>query len=227
MAMLRWVLARRPRSHAPSGLSLLASVGIAALAPWMKSIRNYLLPRLLMPSGDQPEPGAEIAGPSEGAAIADRGDEGGGVENPAPWDRGQPAGRRIGAGELDELRIQDCDPSVEILPFSPHVDDELAHAGAHGEGWIVDKGVQGLFELAPPLWEDVTALQEKSAQLVEERLSSRHEAGANPVQRLDIELLLALEFDKAHRRPRGRLGDSLRIPIIVLLRFDVGAHILG
>src|SRR6478672_1739149 len=48
--MLRWVRARSPRSHSPSGDWLADSDGIAALAPWMNSIRRYLFPRLLMPS---------------------------------------------------------------------------------------------------------------------------------------------------------------------------------
>ena len=63
--------------------------------------------------------------------------------------------------------------------------------------------------------------------LVEKRLSGRHQAGANPMQRLGVELLLALKLDKAHRRSRRRLGDSLSVPVIVLLRFDVWPHILG
>src|SRR5688572_12665025 len=45
-AMLRCVLASRPRNQAPSGVMLLARVGIAALAPWMNSIRGYLFAAL-------------------------------------------------------------------------------------------------------------------------------------------------------------------------------------
>ena len=39
------------------------------------------------------------------------------------------------------------------------------------------------------------------AELIEERPSCCDQTRADPVQRLDIELLLALELDKAHRRP--------------------------
>lgn len=48
--VLRCRRVRRPRSHAPSGVWLRASDGKAALAPWIKSVRRYLLPRLEMPS---------------------------------------------------------------------------------------------------------------------------------------------------------------------------------
>jgi hypothetical protein len=47
------------------------------------------------------------------------------------------------------------------------------------------------------------------------------------MERLHVELVLALQVDKAHRRPRRRLGDAVRITIVVLLRFDVGTDIFG
>jgi len=46
------------------------------------------------------------------------------------------------------------------------------------------------------------------------------------VKRLHIELLLALQLDKTHGRPRGCLGNPLRISVIVLVRLDVGTNIL-
>jgi hypothetical protein len=40
----------RPRSQLPSGVAVLDSPGRAARAPWMMSLRIYLLPRLVIPS---------------------------------------------------------------------------------------------------------------------------------------------------------------------------------
>src|SRR5205085_12408426 len=40
----------RPRSQLPSGVVVLDSEGRAARAPWMMSLRRYLLPRLVIPS---------------------------------------------------------------------------------------------------------------------------------------------------------------------------------
>jgi hypothetical protein len=62
------------------------------------------------------------------------------------------------------------------------------------------------------------------AQLIDQRRSFAHHPVAGAVQRLHVELLLALQLDEAHRRPGRRLGDRLRVPVVVLLRLDVGAH---
>jgi hypothetical protein len=62
--------------------------------------------------------------------------------------------------------------------------------------------------------------------LVDERRAFANKPIASSVQRLHIELLLAFQFDKSHGGARGCLGDRFRIPVVVLLRFDVGAHIL-
>jgi hypothetical protein len=43
-------LAISPRSHAPNEVGLSHSMGMAARAPWIKSLRRYLLPRLLIPT---------------------------------------------------------------------------------------------------------------------------------------------------------------------------------
>ena len=47
------------------------------------------------------------------------------------------------------------------------------------------------------------------------------------MQGLHFELVLALQFDKSHRRPGHRLRDPLGVAIVVLLRLDVGPDIFG
>ena len=47
------------------------------------------------------------------------------------------------------------------------------------------------------------------------------------MKRLHIELVLALQFDEPHRRPRRRFRDPLGVAIVVLLRLDIGPHIFG
>jgi transposase len=49
---------------------------------------------------------------------------------------------------------------------------------------------------------------------------------AGAMQRLHVELGFGLELDKPHRRPGRRLGDRLRIVVVVLVRLDVGPDIL-
>jgi hypothetical protein len=77
------------------------------------------------------------------------------------------------------------------------------------------------------LWHDQATLQQHGAQLVDQRRPLRHQPITRTVQDLDVELRLALQLDKAHRGPGRRLGDRFRIPVVVLLRLDVGSHILG
>src|SRR6516162_2883687 len=47
------------------------------------------------------------------------------------------------------------------------------------------------------------------------------------MKRLHIELILALQFDKAHRRSRRCFRDSLGVAIVVLLRLDIRVDIFG
>ena len=47
------------------------------------------------------------------------------------------------------------------------------------------------------------------------------------MKRLHVELVLALQFDKPHRRPGRRLRDPLGVAIVVLLRLDIGPDIFG
>jgi hypothetical protein len=46
-----WTRCSRARSQPPNGVALAASAGKAERAPRIRSLRKYLLPRLLIPSG--------------------------------------------------------------------------------------------------------------------------------------------------------------------------------
>lgn len=67
---------------------------------------------------------------------------------------------------------------------------------------------------------------EQAEDLVHQGSSVAHEPVAHPVQRLQIELGLALQGDEPHGRSGGGLGDRVRILVVVLLSFDIGAQIL-
>jgi hypothetical protein len=47
------------------------------------------------------------------------------------------------------------------------------------------------------------------------------------MERLHVELVLALQLDKTHRRPRRGFRDPLGVAIVVLLCLDIGPHIFG
>src|SRR5215217_296163 len=176
----------------------------------MKSIRRYLLPRLLMPSsfglppvvccfGTSPshaprsrprlkEPASPIAATS---AVA--------LRTPMP---GIVVSRRAAASERasstnsalsDAIRRSRSRHSARMSTTS------WCMRPLRCEGRIIEKGIQRPLERASAGGEDVAALQQDRPQLIEERLSGRDQPRANPMQRLNVELLLALELDIAHR----------------------------
>ena len=77
-----------------------------------------------------------------------------------------------------------------------------------------------------PLGTVTPALQQDRAQLVDQTPCARHQPVARPMQRLHVELRPRLQLDEPHRRPGRRLGDRLRIAVVVLLRLHVGPDIL-
>lgn len=74
-----------------------------------------------------------------------------------------------------------------------------------------------------PLPERMTAFKQDRAKLVQERLARSHQTGADPVQGLQVEPILAFHLDETHRWSRRRFGDPGRIVVIVLLRADIRA----
>ena len=84
-----------------------------------------------------------------------------------------------------------------------------------------------LFKLALALRRDDSALQQNCAQLVDQGRTFADQSVSRSMERLQIELLLALQLDKPHRRARHRFGDPFGVAIVVLLRLDVGQNIFG
>src|SRR5690606_9648542 len=69
------------------------------------------------------------------------------------------------------------------------------------------------------------AFQQNCAKLIDEVCSLCHKARTHPMQCLDVQLLLALQIDETHRRSRCSFGNTLSIPIIIFLGFDIRANI--
>jgi hypothetical protein len=127
---------------------------------------------------------------------------------------------------LLELGLQRRDAAVEFLPLVAHLDDQGPDPVADIEVRIGEHRVERLVETRRPLRHDMTALEQDRPQLVDQRLARIDQPRAHPVQRLQVELRLALQFHEAHRRPGRRLGDRLRVPVVVFLRLHVGPDIL-
>ena len=65
-------------------------------------------------------------------------------------------------------------------------------------------------------------LDQEGADLVDRRRAARHEAGAYPMQRLQVQLILRLLLHDAQVGAQSRLGDGLGIVVVVLLALRNG-----
>src|SRR5258708_18278452 len=68
--------------------------------------------------------------------------------------------------------------------------------------------------------------QYQSTNLVDHRRATHHPVLAHPMQGLQIQLIVALDWHKAHLRTPHCLGDGFCINVIVLVRLYVGLYIL-
>jgi hypothetical protein len=64
-----------------------------------------------------------------------------------------------------------------------------------------------VFKLALALRNDDATLQQNRSQLINQSRPFGYEPGSDPVKRLHVELILALEFDEPHRWTARRLGN--------------------
>jgi hypothetical protein len=77
-----------------------------------------------------------------------------------------------------------------------------------------------------PLPHRNAAIQQEGADLIDDGGALANQSLANPVQRLQVELVGGLGRDELHGGALHRLGDRFRIAIVVLLTFRIGAHVL-
>jgi hypothetical protein len=104
--------------------------------------------------------------------------------------------------------------------------DEQDHAWAQARSAaLVHQHAQELLELPLALRRDQPSLQQNGAQLIDQSRPLTDQTVPRPMKGLHIELVLALQFDKAHRWSRRRLRDPLGVAIVVLLRLDIGPDI--
>jgi hypothetical protein len=68
-------------------------------------------------SGNQTEPGTEVACFGEAACVAERGDQRSRVQHSNPGDRRQPSRSSIVARQFNELAVEGFILCIEVLPF--------------------------------------------------------------------------------------------------------------
>ena len=214
----RGLAAAEPRERRPGAMDQeRAQVDVAALRDAAEPglAAGGHLPR------HQPEPGREIARAREVLRLADRRGQRGGVERADARDRRQPPRRRRGARHLDELAVERRDAGVELGPLAAHLVGELPHPRAQPRPFGAEQVCERESERPPSLRHRDATLEQDRPQLVDEARAPVHQPRSRPVQRLLVELRLRLQRHEPHGRPRRRLGDRLRVAVVVLLRLHI------
>src|SRR5260370_5906766 len=80
--------------------------------------------------------------------------------------------------------------------------------------------------MATPFQHRYAPLEQQATNLIYYRRSARHPALAHSMQRLHVELIVALDGHEAHGGPAHRLRNCFRIDVIVLVCLYKRLHIL-
>jgi len=172
------------------------------------------------------KPGRKVTAPAKRLGLSDRRYERGRIQWADPRDGREQLSRCIRTSKVRKLRVEGDDASIEGAPLSSHVLDQNTDptADRHLPG---EKLFQSKFKRAPPLGNYDSPLEQNRPKLVDQSRALANQPIPSPVQALHVELLVALQIDKAHswagRGFRYRLG----IPIVVLLRLHVRTNIFG
>ena len=204
-----------PRSHSPISVFPLAKAGRAARAPWMSIRLRYPLPRLVIPRsrglppvvncrGTRPSQAARSrprlnasAFPTEATkAVAFKGPIPGIVDSSLI--EASVRARSANSASNAPIRLSRQRHSSRISSISNLT--TAADRNLTGE-----KLVNLTFELAASLRNYNSPFEKDRAKLVDQRRALADETIPSPMQTLDIELLVALQIDKAHRGTGSRL----------------------
>ena len=90
---------------------------------------------------------------------------------------------------------------------------------------LVHQNHEELLKVAPALRNHHPALEQDRTQLIDQSRALPHQAVSRSMQRLHVELVLALQVDEPHCRASRRLGDPFSVAVVVLLRLYVGPDI--
>src|SRR6266498_1438713 len=125
-----------------------------------------------------------------------------------------------------DLARQGLDALIEPAPVASQVLDDVHHAWRQDIGGRGQDARQLSTQEALPLPDGDAALQQESADLVDDASALAHQSLTHPMQRLQVELIGGLRRYELHRWPLHRLGDRLRVAEVVLLSLRIRANVL-
>ena len=192
----------------------------------MKSVLRYLLPRFDMRpriglppvlSGHEPDPGGEVTTTIKGLARADGGHHRCRNDRADAWNRFQALAMRLAIRQGVNLAADTLDPFIKPEPVLIETDDDVVHPFGNLVAPLIEDWEQRLAKRMSARSNGDALLDQKGADLIDRRRAPGHQPRSNPMQGLQVELVLALLSYGSEVRPQRRLGDGFGIIIVVLL----------
>ena len=138
---------------------------------------------------------------------------------------------RVQPASAAEIRssfiVELFDLLLNKLPLIPQHVDQVAHLRCQVRFCVLQNVRHRGLELRWFLRKDHTAFKRKRTQLVDHRRSARDQTVANTMDRLQVQLVICLDRDKAHVLAFDSFSNSLRVDKVVLVRLDEGLHELS
>src|ERR1017187_10319527 len=116
---------------------------------------------------------------------------------------------------------------LKILPLVPEQSEQVPHTRSEIFFGVLEDLRHTLAQLGRALREYQTALQKEGTQLVDDRGSSRDQAVAHTMQRLQIQLVIRFDRHKSHVLAIHCLSNGLCIQEVVLVRLHKRPHELS
>ena len=176
--------------------------------------------------GHKAKPRSKISPFRKGVAGSDRGDHGARCNWSDAGGGHETLAMLVLVDERLDLRRRRFDPCIKPAPVFHQVFNEPQHSWRENVRTRRQQVRQRGSERRGALSNRHAAFEKEAADLVDHRGPLSDESTANPMKRLKIKLLRALQRHEPHRRPLDRFGDRFRVAIIVLVALEIRLHIL-
>ncbi len=118
--------------------------------------------------------------------------------------------------------VQFFDLLLDKLPLTPQHVDQVAHPWCQVRFGVLQDVRHGGLEPRWLLCKHHPAFKQKCPQLVDHRRTARDQPIPNTMDRLQVQLIVCLDRNKAHVLPFDSFGDGLCIDEVVLFDFTKG-----
>jgi hypothetical protein len=160
-------------------------------------------------------------------AVADGGYDCSGRQRSDTGNRHETTAGFMFACSLHDQRVGFINLALQLPQLTLQLCQQHAQRSGQTVLRIFQSARQRSFGMSASLAERDPALQQQPAHLADHRRPATDPAIAHPVQRLHVQLVVALDGHKAHLRSSHGFGDRFGIDVVVLVRLHVGLHVLG